>query len=177
LSGDWLLHRLEGDAEAMLKELETPWVQRKAVAGMGFGVGMQLVHVEQHASEIRIDTRYVSGKVEMARPRPTFHVYNTDGIEQNITNLEGHIVRTRVTWDGEALSMDSERVSRGGSGRLLPSTRRYLQGGGDDDGEELVFEQTSQTTGAIVKRIFRRCESSSPVQTVRGGSAVDAGGL
>jgi len=153
-SGDWLLLRLEGDIEAMLKELEVSWVQRKAAAGMGFGVGMQFVRVEQYANEIRIDTRYMSGKVQMARPRPTFNVYNTDGIEQCITDLEGCTVRTRVTWDGDALSMDSERVCRG-SGRPLPSMRRYLQ----CDGEELVFEQKSLTTSVAVKRIFRRCKS------------------
>merc|ERR1711920_220097 len=107
-----------------------------------------------------IDTRYMSGKVQMARPMPTFNVYNTDGIEQCITDPEGCTVRTRVTWDGDVLSMDSERVCRG-SGRPLPSTRRYLQ----CDGEELVFEQMSRTTSVAVKRIFRRCKS--PVQTAR----------
>jgi hypothetical protein len=153
-SGDWLLHRLEGDVEAMLKELDTSWVQRKAAASMGFGVGRQLVHVEHYADEIRVDTSYVSGKGEMALLRPTFHVYNTDGIEQDITDHEGRTVRTRVTWDGEALAMVSERVGEG-SGRPLPSTRRYLQG----DGEELVFEQTSLSTGVAVRRIYRRRES------------------
>jgi len=158
-SGDWVLLRLEGDIEAMLKELETSWVHRKAAAGMGFGVGMQFVHVEQYANEIRIDTRYMSGKVQLARPKPTFNVYSTDGTEQCITDLEGCNVRTRVTWDGDALSMDSERVCRG-SGRPLPSTRRYLQ----CDGEDLVFEQMSLTTDVVVKRIFRRCKS--PVSEV-----------
>jgi len=153
-SGDWLLLRLEGDIEAMLKELGISWAQRKAAASMGFGVGMQFVHVEQYANEIRIGTRYISGKVQMARPRPTFNVYSTDGMDQCITDLEGCTVRTRVTWDGDALSMDSERVCRG-SGRPMPSTRRYLQ----CDGEELVFEQISPTTCVAVKRIFRRCKS------------------
>jgi hypothetical protein len=152
-SGDWLLHRLEGDIEAMLKELEVSWVRRKAAASVGFGVGMQFVHVEQYANEIHIDTRYI-GKSQMARPRPTFNVYNTDGVEQNITDLEDRTVSTRVTWDGDALTMDSERVWRG-IVRPLPSTRRYLQ----CDGEELVFEQISLTTGVAVKRIFRRCKS------------------
>lgn len=151
-SGDWLLHRLEGDVQAMLMELETSLVQRKALASVGFGVGLQSVHVEQHTNEIRIDSRYLSGKVEMPRPRSTSNIYRTDGIEQYLTDLDGRTVRTRVTWDGQVLSMDSERVW---SSRPLPSTRRYLQG----DGEELVFEQTSLTTGVSVKQIFRRCES------------------
>ncbi|CAK0821219.1 unnamed protein product [Prorocentrum cordatum] len=128
-SGDWLLHRLEGDVEALLRELETPWVQRKAAARLGYGVGMQCVRVEHHADQIRIHTSYVSGNVEMARPKPTLNVYNTDGIEQDVTDYEGHPVRTRVTWDGDALSMVSQRVGQG-SGGPLPSTRRYLQGGG-----------------------------------------------
>jgi len=160
-SGDWLLHRLEGDAEAMLKEVGASWVQRKAAAAMSFGVGRQLVHVDQYPDEIHIDTSYR----EMAWPKPTCHVYNTDGTEQDITDPEGRTVRTCVSWDGEALLMVSERVGNGGS-RPLPSTRRYLQGGG----EELVFEQTSPATGVAVKRIFRRCEFEAS-----GGRSVKSG--
>lgn len=155
-SGDWLLHRLEGDVEAMLKEVGASWVQRKAAAAMGFGVGKQFVHVDQYPGEINICTSYRSGKEEMAWPKPTCNVYNTDGIEQDITDPEGRTIRTCVTWDGEALSMVSERVGNG-CGRPLPSTRRYLQG----DGEELVFEQTSPATGSAVKRIYRRYESEA----------------
>jgi hypothetical protein len=138
----------------MLKEVGASWVQRKAAAAMGFGVGKQFVHVDQYPDEINISTSYRSGKEEMAWPKPTCNVYNTDGIEQDITDPEGRTVRTCVTWDGEALSMVSERVGNGCC-RPLPSTRRYLQ----SDGEELVFEHTSPATGSAVKRIYRRYES------------------
>jgi hypothetical protein len=154
LSGDWLLHRLEGDVEALLKEVGASWVKRKAAAAMGFGVGMQFVRVEQHPNTIRIDTSYrgADGREDMAWLKPTKNCYSTDGVEQNVADPEGRFVRTSVAWDGEALMMVSRRVD---CGKPLPSTRRYLQG----DGKELVFEQTSPATGVVVKRIFKRCET------------------
>jgi len=162
-SGDWLLHRLEGDAEAMLKEVGASWAKRKAAAAMGFGVGREFIHVDQYPDEIHIDRSYRSMPGTLAElAKPTCHVYNTDGTEQDITDPEGRTVRTSVIWDGEALSMVSERVENGGF-RPLPSTRRYLQG----DGEELVIEQTSPATGVAVKRIYRRCEFEAS-----GGKAV-----
>jgi hypothetical protein len=167
-SGDWLLHRLEGDPEALLKEVGASWVQRKAAAAMAFGVGRQHVHVEQCPDSIRVETRYrqADGGAEMAFPKPTNNFYNTVGVEQDIVDPEGRTIKSRVHWDGQKLVMVSERV---GDEVPLPSTRRYLQ----DEGEEpeLVFEQSSANTGVFVKRIYRRCEKPEG----DGGKSVKSG--
>jgi len=168
-SGDWLLHHVEGDVEALLKEVGASWVQRKAAAAMGFGVGRQFVHVDQYPDTIHIDTSYrqADGNEPMAWPKPTNNVYNTGGVEQDILDPEGNTIRTVVNWDGQTLAMVSERV--GCSGKPLPSTRRYLQ----EDGSELVFEQTSATSGVAVKRVYRRCGSgvSSGSRSTKSGKS------
>jgi len=166
-SGDWLLHRLEGDPEALLKEVGASWVQRKAAAAMAFGVGRQHVHVEQCSDSIRVETRYRSADgAEMAFPKPTNNIYNTDGVEQDTIDPEGRAIRSRVNWGGRELIMVSERVADKVS---LPSTRRYMQ----DEGEEpeLVFEQSSASTGVFVKRIYRRYEKPEG----DGGKSVKSG--
>jgi len=153
-SGDWLLHRIEGDPEALLKEVGASWVQRKAAAAMAFGVGRQHVHVEQHPDSIRVETRYrEKGGAEMAFPKPTNNFYTTGGEAQDTVDPEGRTIRNRVHWDEQKLLMTSERV---GDEVPLPSTRRYMQ----DEGEEpeLVFEQHSTSTGVFVRRIYRRYE-------------------
>mmetsp|Transcript_72155 Transcript_72155/g.188178 ORF Transcript_72155/g.188178 Transcript_72155/m.188178 type:complete len:101 (+) Transcript_72155:404-706(+) len=69
---------------------------------------------------------------------------------------------------GRGGSVDGLGAVANGGRKPLPSTRRYLQG----DGEELVFEQTSPGTGVAVKRIYRRCET----EAASGGRSLKSGG-
>lgn len=157
-SGEWLLHHVEGDPEALLKEVGASWVQRKAAAAMGFGVGRQFVNVDQCPTSITVETSYRQPDTgePMSFPRPTNNTYSTDGSEQDSMDPEGRTLRTRASWDGHTLTMVSERV---GCDKKLPSTRRYLQSSESDE-EELVFEQTSPDSGICVKRVYRRYVAS-----------------
>eukprot|EP00928_Gymnodinium_smaydae_P089032 TRINITY_DN7303_c0_g1_i1.p1 TRINITY_DN7303_c0_g1~~TRINITY_DN7303_c0_g1_i1.p1 ORF type:complete len:310 (-),score=34.28 TRINITY_DN7303_c0_g1_i1:169-984(-) len=143
-SGSWVCSRVEGDWDAFLKESGTSWAIRKAIAALGFGVGSQMQRISQSAERLE-----VSNIVRCHPPREVHCRYRTDGIEEQIVDLEGRSTLSTTRWEGQALVTEQRLLD---SEVPLPTARRFLQG------SEMCTERVS-TSGLIVKRFYTRASN------------------
>jgi hypothetical protein len=144
-AGCWVLHRVEGDMDALLKELRLPWVARKAAAAAGYGVGKAKKRIAQTRMHM---------EVENITPLKSFtRRYATDGVERDEV-LEGRSLKVSARWEGDVLILESRDAN---SDMRFPKLLRYLQG------HELVMEQTLPC-GASVKQFFSKEEDEEAVE-------------
>jgi len=134
-AGMWNLEQVEGDMEALMTELELPWIIRKAAARMGYGVNKSKVNVSQSDDQI---------EVENINPIKSLkRVYCVDGVEHDEV-LDGRRLKTSSHWEGSILVSESRNAK---TGKAFPKVARYLQD------NRMIAEQFLQN-GQIVKQIF-----------------------
>lgn len=134
-NGSWVLMRVEGDMESLMKELGLPWVARKAAAAAGYGVGKAKAQIKQTDDRIELET---------ITPMKTFNrIFTTDGLEHD-EELDGRSLKTIVRWDDSTLVVDARDAK---SSKVFPTTRRYMSGA------DMVVQQTLHD-GKVVRQHF-----------------------
>lgn len=134
-AGTWNLDKVEGDMEALMTELELPWLVRKAAASMGYGVKKSKAHVSHSGDQLEVEN--INPVKSLKR------VYCTDGVEHHEV-LEGRPLKTSSHWEGSVLVSESRNAK---TGKAFPKVARYLQE------DRMIAEQFLQN-GQIVKQIF-----------------------
>mmetsp|Transcript_85970 Transcript_85970/g.277684 ORF Transcript_85970/g.277684 Transcript_85970/m.277684 type:complete len:320 (-) Transcript_85970:135-1094(-) len=142
-SGPWLCTRIEGDWDAYLKDTGVSWAARLAISSMGFGVGKQIQHIEQLEDRIRI-----VNIVKCCPPREATCTYRTDGVQEDIVDLEGKPTLSTTFWRGSTLV--TKQVV-GSPQQKLPTAVREMHG------EEMCTERVTKS-GIVVRRFYCRPE-------------------
>lgn len=136
-TGCWILARVEGSMDLLLKELEISWVLRKAAAAMGYGVGKARTKITQQGNLVEIENQ---------NPVKTFRrTIFVDGAEHDET-IAGRPVRTIADWKGSVLVTDSQNLK---TLKKFPKCVRYL------DGRDMITEYVFPD-GQTVKQSFSK---------------------
>merc|ERR1719476_312564 len=110
------------------------------ISGMGFGIGKQCQMIEQSEDDIRI-----VNVVKVVPPREATCTYRTDGIQEDIVDLEGKPTKSTTFWEGDTLvTMQTSRNLT-----KLPTAVREMKG------EEMCTERISNS-GLAVRRFYSR---------------------
>jgi len=140
-SGSWLCTRVEGNWDAYLKETGVSWGTRVAVSSMGYGVGKQLQHIEQSEDRIRI-----VNVVKCCPPREASCTYRTNGLAEEIVDLEGKPTTSTTRWEGRSLVTEQVSIS---PRETLPTALRKMKG------SEMCTERSTKS-GLVVRRFYTR---------------------
>mmetsp|Transcript_132227 Transcript_132227/g.329755 ORF Transcript_132227/g.329755 Transcript_132227/m.329755 type:complete len:305 (-) Transcript_132227:127-1041(-) len=140
-SGTWLCVRVEGDWDAYLKETGVSWGTRVAVSSMGFGVGKQVQHIEQTKDRIRI-----VNVVKCCPPREASCTYRTDGVPEEIVDLEGKHTTSTTSWQNRSLVTEQVTIR---PREVLPTAFRNMRG------QEMCTERFTKS-GLVVRRFYAR---------------------
>lgn len=138
-AGRWLLDRVEGDMEAFMSELGTPWILVNMAKSFNYGVGKILQDVSLDGDKLQIITE------GSPKGTNTMNVTINEGLQESI-GLDGNPVNVGCSWESDTvLFVEGEMPN----GKAIPTTRRFIQD------EETVLESTTPS-GIIVRRIFKR---------------------
>jgi len=161
-AGMWNLEQIEGDMEALMRELELPWLVRKAAARMAYGINKSKVHVIQSDDQI---------EVENINPIKSLkRVFCIDGHEHDEV-LNGTRLKTSSHWEGSTLVSETRNAS---TGKKFPKVERYLQ-------EDRMIAEQFLPSGHTVRQIFVKelqipghvAHDSVPVSSEALGAALD----
>mmetsp|Transcript_10419 Transcript_10419/g.25134 ORF Transcript_10419/g.25134 Transcript_10419/m.25134 type:complete len:215 (+) Transcript_10419:62-706(+) len=137
-AGSWVLEKVEGDFDALLKEQGQGYMMRRMAKSMGYGVGKVHQTIEQDGDVLTITITNPKGTTVMK--------FTVNGEEQDSRDpMEDKPVKILPQWDGDALVL----ATRNSAGAALPTTRRFLRD------EEMVMELTTPN-GVSAKRVFAR---------------------
>jgi len=121
--GEWILKKVEGDMDALLKEMSVPWMLRKAAASLGYAVGTAQVRIAQSEDDIKMTT--------ITPVKTLTRVLKLHGCE-NHEEIEGRAVRTTAHFDNSVLVVRTHETA---TGKAFPLARRFI------DGQCMVTEQ------------------------------------
>lgn len=133
---------VEGDWDAYLREMGASWALRTTAAGLGFGAGRQTQEIVQTADQME-----VCNVVQSITPKRTMTVYRTDGREELVPDLEGHLTKCTTRWDGPVLVTVTEPCH--GAGGVALAVRRFMR-------EDCMCTERVTESGLVVRRLYAR---------------------
>eukprot|EP00747_Dinoflagellata_sp_TGD_P164267 gnl/TRDRNA2_/TRDRNA2_183968_c0_seq1.p1 gnl/TRDRNA2_/TRDRNA2_183968_c0~~gnl/TRDRNA2_/TRDRNA2_183968_c0_seq1.p1 ORF type:complete len:365 (-),score=78.93 gnl/TRDRNA2_/TRDRNA2_183968_c0_seq1:260-1297(-) len=137
-SGNWRLHRIDGNMDAFMQEMGVGWHARVANKFMGYGIEKQTQHIVQVGNAFRITTVDLWG-------RRLAQKFLVDGGEQLSSDAEGHTIIINPRRDGQVLTVGH----RTNTGDTIQVQKRIL------DGDTMKLDVTAPN-GATVTRVFVR---------------------
>lgn len=147
-TGRWLLNRIDGDFEALLKDMGSSWCDRKKAKANKFGVGKWVQQVLHEEKSVTIESAECSKVTSMS-----FRIGSSTEIQA--AGLDGRAVAVKAYWEGGVLQL---KLQRHGWAKPLWLSR-YLQ-----DGELVV--KAVMWNGDVVRRYYTKQVTASDRYTV-----------
>merc|ERR1719330_1240848 len=137
-----MLHRIEGDIHAFLKEIGISQVVRSAAKAMNYGIGKMTNVITMQGDELEIVSWTPRGNRAIK--------FILDGTEQRTFDpVEGRVLIAFSRWEEgfDAISVDTRRED---TGEPCPTMRRFMRE------DEMCVEQTTPSGATMVRRWFVR---------------------
>mmetsp|Transcript_2739 Transcript_2739/g.8154 ORF Transcript_2739/g.8154 Transcript_2739/m.8154 type:complete len:176 (+) Transcript_2739:117-644(+) len=140
-SGDWLLHKVDGPMEDLLKDGGASWTARRIMRLLGYGRGKITMNIQQDGDQFSV-TQGLLGK------RYLRMVFRAGAGEQVACKGRTFELLAEASWQGTFLRFTKTLVGRGRRQRQVSLVRL--------DGTELVLESTT-SSGYLVAFRYVQC--------------------
>eukprot|EP00933_Yihiella_yeosuensis_P052065 TRINITY_DN50052_c0_g1_i1.p1 TRINITY_DN50052_c0_g1~~TRINITY_DN50052_c0_g1_i1.p1 ORF type:complete len:315 (-),score=83.56 TRINITY_DN50052_c0_g1_i1:109-1053(-) len=134
-TGEWVLSKIEGNMDAILKDIGYPWLARKFVYAVNYGIGKVKLFVKHSNEGEQLELR-----VSLQGEYGSCWKMISDGQEREISvgAKEGERVLGTSFWHESLLVTEAKLRTQG---RSLPTTRRYLKFATPSSQPSLIVEQ------------------------------------
>ncbi|CAJ1387104.1 unnamed protein product [Effrenium voratum] len=133
LCGEWIMDTVEGDMEAVLKDLGVGYMKRTMMYGIGYGVNVMEFHINQEGSKVLI-----TGKTPLGDKEMTLETGGKPFDYMDPTTDE--LTQATAQWEGEKLRLKTDKED----------SLRYVEGG------QLVLETTTSSGAKAIRKMRRK---------------------